>query len=722
MTPQPQPKSSIVTNLRNVHVGLREDLEVSRHVFRGEPCYIVRDPMTFASQRLPVAEYELFSAVHAGRTLGGIFDELVGRERLAPEDEERFFEFVVRLHRLGFLQLPVSDDKLLYRRYQLRERARRREKMLGFLFLRIPLWNPNSFLDRTKHVGRLIFSSWFFALWAVVVGLAGYVAFCRWNELVQPVHGVLVAHNLPLLWTTLIVLKVFHEMGHAYACKHFGGHVPEMGAYLILFTPCAYMDATAAWGFPRKRERVIVSLGGMYVESFLSAIALFVWAATESSWLNSLAYNVLFLASVVTVLFNINPLMRYDGYYILSDWLEIPNLRQRANQHVVNLLKRLFLGLPCQRVAGDSIPSRVAGCPSPRRLSIILTTFGIAATVYRIGLLIALASLLASRMFIVGAAIGGGYLAILLFSTVRRLMRYLWYAAEVQSVRARAFAVSVLVLLILPAGMVFIPVPGRVHAPGVLTTEHETVVRALASGFLDRVRVADGEDVTAGMILADLSNDESLEQIARARAGLRAAQLRRDAFAGSEPARARQHEIDAASRQAALTKALSDAAELRIPAPQSGRVINCLKDTDLGRFIPEGTPVVQLASGAWHVRVILTESQLVRAHAQVGDTAEFRAPGQAGRSFTGRIVRVAPAGSRAIEHLALTHLGGGEIAVDPTAGTAAQPYFEITLELQDSPYLRSGLTGALGLQAAAEPLAASLGRRLLRFWNRLLQG
>ena len=415
VTARKQDRRPLADTLRSVHVGLRKDLQVSRHVFRGAVSYIVRDPMTFQSQRLDLGDYELFVSVHTSSSLFEIFNSLVERGKLSKGDEERFYQFVLSLHRLGFLRLPVSDDKLLYQRYLVRQRAKRREKLMGFLFLRIPLWNPDAFLDRTIHRARPLFGTPALILWTLLMISAGYVAAVNWHELLRPDQGVLVAGNLPLLWVTLIVLKILHELGHAYACKHYGGHVPEMGAYLIMFTPCAYMDATASWGFSRKGERLIVCFGGMYVESFIAAIAVFVWAATEQSLIHSLAYNVIFLASVVTILFNINPLMRFDGYYILSDLVEIPNLRQRSTRHVLSVLKRLLLGLKAATESGG------------RRLRATLLTYGVALSMYRAALLVTIAAVLIFKLHTVGLLLGGGFLAATGIGIVRSLMKYLWH-------------------------------------------------------------------------------------------------------------------------------------------------------------------------------------------------------------------------------------------------------------------------------------------------------
>ena len=701
------PPLSLAARLRTAQVGVREDLDVSRHVFRGAPAYVVRDPVTFASHRFDPADYAILVRIQAHETLGEIFAELLAAGKTHPEEEEQFYQLVMELHRLGFLRLPLADDKLLYRRFQAKERAKRRALLGSVLFLRMPLWNPNAFLDRTMHWARPLFTRTAFALWLVLIAAAGYVLWARYADVTEPLQGLLLTQNLPLMWLTLIILKTFHEFGHAYACKHFGGHVPEMGAYLILFTPCAYVDATACWGFPRTRDRVIVCLAGMYVESIFAAIAALVWASTGPSLINSVAYNVIFLAGVVTVLFNVNPLMRYDGYYVLSDLLGIPNLRARANAFLLAVLKKVFLGLPL----GDREPGFA--------LRMTLLLFGVAAALYRVTLLFAIAAVFVSKAFLFGMVLAVGYLAKALFGTARTMMNYLWHAEETAAVRAHAVAMGVLVLVVLPAAAVFVPLPSRVYARGVVAAETETTVHTRQPGFVAGVSMEPGRAVHPGDVLADLQNDALKESVAQAQADIAAAQTRRDAFLLKEPARAGQEEHRLTAMRTTLAERMRRESELRIAAPVSGKLITGLHARQIGAYLPEGSPVALLISGSWQVKAILDADDYVRAAPRNGDHVEFRAADDAGQTLVGRVVDVAPAGFRAISLPALTQLAGGEVAVDPHTREAAQSYFEITVALDHAAELRHGVTGRLQFRAAPEPIAARITRRITRFIDKL---
>ncbi|MBN2447346.1 MAG: hypothetical protein JXO22_11495 [Phycisphaerae bacterium] len=702
---------SIADRLRSVRVGLRDDLRTTRHVFRGQPTYVVSDPLTFQSHRFEPADYEILVSIDSSRDLGQVFESLVERGQATPADEESFYQFVFSLHRMGFLSLPVSDDKLLYRRYQMRRQAKQRQRILGFLFLQIPVWNPDEFLTRTLGWGRLLFSRWFFVVWLLLITLAATAAISSWSEFWQPLNGVLAARNLPLIWLTLILLKGFHEFGHGYACKHFGGHVPEMGIYLIAGTPCAYVDASSSWGFTRRRDRVVVGLAGVYVESIIAALAVLVWAATGSSLANALAYNIVLLAGVMTVLFNANPLMRYDGYFILSDLVGIPNLRGRATQYVLNRLKRIFLGLRPRQ------PEMTIGTKAT------LLGFGVAASIYRSLVLLGIAALIATKLYLVGLMLGIFFVGSALFKMARKLVDYLWHAEETAPVRGRAVVASVLVLVGLPTGLLLLPVPHNVTAAGVVAAANETTIHADTPGFVTQVVVKTGDSVAAGQPLVHLTNDTISGSTATAETRLKTARIRRAAYLVDQPALAREEEKRIEACQAELELRTAELEALTMLAPEDGRIVHCVRDSDIGCFVEKGEAVAMLVSGEWQVRALLSDEDFASCQPAVGDTVDFCASGVTSRTLQGTITRIEPVTSDTIKLPALTHAAGGDIVVDPIRGHAQQPFTEVTITLADDAgeSLRHGMTGRVFVTGRPEPLGLRAARHLLRFVNKLIQ-
>jgi putative peptide zinc metalloprotease protein len=703
---------TLAQRLGSARVDLRPDLQVFRHLFRGEPSYVVRDPASMQSHRFGPHEYQILVRISSEKSLAEIHADLVREGVLGDDDLDDFYRFVVSLHNLAFLNLPVSDDRALYRRHVARERARRRERLLGFLSLRIPVWNPDDFLDRTVRYVSWIFSRGAFIVWGLAVLAALGFAAQNWRELVSPVHSILAVANLPVLWIALIALKAIHELGHAYACKARGGGVPEMGIMLVLLTPLAYVDATSAWGFVRRRDRLAVSLAGMYVESIIAVAALAVWATTPSASVRIVAHDVLLLASVVTIALNANPLMRFDGYYVVSDLLEIPNLRARSEKAVRSVAKKFCFGID------DPVPD------TSKRLVPFLVVFGVASVVYRVVLVVSVSLLVATKAFLLGIAFAVGYVGHQLWRAVRGLAAYLLHSSETATRRVRAVGIGAALLAGVPLVALFVPVPESVRAQGVVRREHERVVRAEQGGFLERVMATPGERIEPGTLLARLENPLLEAKVSEAEAdaevaGLRAATYRAEASARAVP----ESRIAAASR-ATLEERRRELAALEVRSDFAGTLVSAVSNTERGRFVKEGEPIATLAAGPFLLRVAMSEHEVASVGPKPGDPVRVRIAAAPWRTIEGEVVRIVPAGSRAIEHDALTQEAGGEIPVGADDRRAPTPYFELSVRLPESAgaEVRDGMRGQALFVGKSEPLATSLLRRVLRAGNRILQG
>ncbi len=485
---------NIAQRLGPVQAGLRTDLEVTRHLFRGQPQYVVRDPLTFKTHQFSPGDYQILVALNDSATLDEVFQLLVQRGTLNATQQDAFYQFVLTLHRLNYLTLPISDGKMLYERFAGRQRTALWRQLSGFLFLRMPLVNPDTFLDRTADFVRPLFTRAALTLWILLMLTGVGILLQRWDSFRDPAHSILANETLLFLWIALVVLKVVHEFGHAYACKVFGGKVPEMGAFLIAFTPCAYMDASSAWGFSRMRHRIIVSLAGMYFESIVAFLALILWCWTDDPLISSCAHHVVVLSSAVTIAFNINPLMRYDGYYILSDLTGIPNLRQRSIEQVQWVLKRCLLGIKRPQSHNS------------RGTRVFLFSYGVASATYKVTLVLAICTMIAMKFYLVGIGLAAFFLSSLLWSVVRDMLAYLWRSQETQPVRLRAIALSCVALVVVPAAVALIPVPCRVVIPGIVQTNEDRTVYAQIDGFLQPSAVAVGSTVGQGEAICSLEN------------------------------------------------------------------------------------------------------------------------------------------------------------------------------------------------------------------------
>lgn len=701
-------KASLSERLAGAHVAIRSDLQVYRHLFRGEPSYVVRDPMTMQSHRFDLGDYQILIRIHADQSLGALFEALVASEQLRAEDEEHFYRFILELHGLDFLTLPVPNDSTLYKRYVRKQSARRAQQLKGILFLKVPLFNPDGFLDRTLKWVRPLFGRPFFICWLGMLAVSLFVVAQNTRELLQPSHGILDAGNLPFMWVSLIVLKLAHEFGHAYACKLRGGEVPEMGAFMVVFTPLAYVDATSAWSFVRRRDRLIVSLAGVYVESIFAMLALLVWISSSSAVIRMMAHDVMLLATVVTLVANANPLMRFDGYYVLSDLLEVPNLRARAEQQVRSALKRWLFGIRSSAEEGG------------RGIRAFLFAFGVSAAIYRVVLVFSISLVIASKAFLLGIAIAGSYAGSQLVNAVRSVAQYLLFAEETVQHRTRAVAIGVGLLVVLPVGVLTVPVPSSVRVSGQLGREFEEVVIATQPGFIRSIDARAGDRVETGALLASLENPELRNQLAEAEAEFELARLRLRERESVDPAGAQGARHLVQAKRAEIDRRRDELGELELRSQRAGLLVSALTPSDGQRFVRQNEPVATLASGSWRVRALLRGDELAATRPEIGQPVELRSPASPGETLAGRVVRVAPAGTRTVELQSLTQAAGGDIPVDDGSLEADQPYFEVVVELAEpDSRLRHGMTSHVQLAAAAEPLGVSGLRGLTRIINRI---
>ena len=705
----PPPTDAIAPRLRPAQVGLRKDLDVHRHVFRGEVSYVIRDPLTLAVHKLSEADYQLCAALSEDRQLGDVFDGLVTAGTLEQEDEESFFQFILSLHGLGFLNLPVPNNEALYRRRQRKIRAKRAQRVMGFLFMQVPLINPDSFLDRTKHMVSWVFTKWTLMVWTLVVGSALLLLLKNWGTFFTPIGDIFTPERLLGMWLALVSLKVIHEFGHAYACKVLGGEVPEIGAYFIAGTPCAYCDCTASWGFNKRSERLIVVLAGVYVELFIAALAIFVWAMAPSASIRLIAFDIVVVAGVATVLANLNPLMRFDGYYIFSDILEIPNLRSTAQRLAVSLIKRVFVGVPMPETRFS--PAMTSG----------LIGFGVLSALYKITIVMGISTLLATKFLYLGIGLAVFYGGMEFYRVGKNVGNYLIHSEEAQMHRIRAGALATLLFAAAPAFLVFVPVPRPVMAMGTVGMECETSYYAADDGFIVTITAHAGDTLSQGELIASIKNPVLEQNVERAEYDLTRSTILAEALFADDPSSAAIHRESADAARVRVQREQARLDELSVLAEGEGVVLEVLPRSAQGKFTLAGDRIAHIGSGKWVIRGLIREASLSHTPISVGDRIAFRSASAPGQSVNARITKLEPLGSRIIRHQTLTALAGGEIPISPMTGEASEPYFELEAVVDGDADIAYGITGNILIGSYSEPIGVSLWRSGLRLLQKLEQ-
>src|SRR3954451_24124582 len=335
---------------KSLKIRLRKDLDVDSQQYEGRTFFVVKDPVGLRYYRLKDNEHFLLQFLDGKHTLEEAqkaYEREYRPERLKLEDLEGFAQQLLTAG-LAISESPKAGKQLFERRGK-RRRQEWLQTLTNILYIKIPVFDPERLLQKMLHVVGFVFSMWFFlASMILMLAAALLVAthFETFRSKLPSYHEFFSFKSVVYLWIALAVVKVIHEFGHGLSCKRFGGEVHEMGALLMCFSPALYCNVSDAWVLPNKWHRIIISAAGIYVELLIASISTFVWWYTPTQpFINNLALSLMVVCSVSTFVFNANPLMRYDGYYVLPDCLEIPNLREKANRYLQNLVLDKCLGI-----------------------------------------------------------------------------------------------------------------------------------------------------------------------------------------------------------------------------------------------------------------------------------------------------------------------------------------------------------------------------------------
>jgi len=573
----------------------------------------------------------------------------------APTQDETI-RLLGQLHSAEVLQSEVTPDVAeLLRRARKGKPSTWLQNLRSPLAVRLPLFDPDAFLERWLPWYRALFGFGGFALWCVVVGWGVAAAATHWDALTQDFSSrVLAPQNLVLMWLTFPLLKLFHEFGHACATKAWGGEVHEMGIMFLVLMPIPYVDATSATAFRQTHRRVLVGAAGMVVELFIASIALALWLEAQPGVFRAVLYNIMLIAGVSTVLFNANPLLRFDGYYILGDLLQIQNLRQRGQQYLAWLAESKLFGLKLPEFDATR---------SEKRWFVLFT---IASFIYRVFIMLAIAIFIAREYMIIGVLLAIWALGTAFVLPIAKGIGYLLFQAKLRRNRLRALAGSAAIAGVLAALLFAVPVPYWTRAQGVIWVPQDAQVRAGADGFVRRIVAAPGSIVTRGSPLVVSENPELMPRIRVLEAQLRLLEVRAQTQLLEDRTRREMtlEEIETTRRELEHTQRLY--ADLTLRSPTSGTFVLSLPAQDLAeRFLRKGQEigyVVPVETVTARVLVSQDDIDLVRSDTE---GVRVKLAGRLYETFDAELGREVPAASTRLSNLAMSSVGGGSAPIDP---------------------------------------------------------
>jgi putative peptide zinc metalloprotease protein len=698
---------------------LRTSVQAGRHHFRGQSWYVLRDPANNEHFRLNAPAYRFVSLLDGRRTVADVWRICNDQLGDSSPTQGEAIGLMGQLYSSNLIQADVPPDaEGLFRRYKTRKQREMQGYLSNLLFIRLPLFDPDRFLNAFLPMLGWIFSWAGFLVWAALVGTGLYYMVGRMGELTDKAKGILDLGNLPILYAGTILAKVFHEFGHALACKKFGrqegaGHeVHVMGVMFLVFTPLPYVDVSSSWTFRSKWRRAMVGAAGMVVELAVAAIAAVVWTHTaQGSPANAVAYNIIFIAGVSTLLFNGNPLLRYDAYYILSDLLEIPNLAQRSKDYIYYLVRKHAWGVRQARSPAQS-PGEQAW----------MLVYGIASFLYRTVICVAILLFVADKLLLLGTVLAAGAVIAWVVVPLGKFLKYLASSQELSRTRGRAVLSTLLVVAAACVAVGLVPAPDRVRIDGVVEPVEMAIVYAGEDGFA-RELLPSGADVKpdgatsatrenpeleadakpGGTVLARLENPE-LEADAKPGGTVLARLENPELEAEIRRLQAKREELEARRRLARTT----DLAAAQVVAEQMSAI-----DEGLARLRQRQALLVVRApmAGQWvapqidHLQgayvhrgdrlgtVVRTDRLLVRATADQQVAAQLIAEANVLRAevqvlgrpdpngaIEARIERIGPAGVDRLPSASLGYLAGGSIltsAEDPNGTKSVERVFEV---------------------------------------------
>jgi putative peptide zinc metalloprotease protein len=692
---------------------LRAHAQIHRQRFRGDVWYLVQDHQTGRFHRVSPAAHLVLCMMDGRRTVHDIWvrvGEQLGEDQ--PTQEE-IIRLLAQLHGADLLvgELPPNMEELS-ERAETQSRRTLLMRIRNPLAMRFPIFDPDRFLNATLPVVRPLFTVWGLIAWIVLVGIGIVVGTMNSAAIGGNLNDqLLTTQNVALLLLAYPLVKTFHELGHAYATKASGGVVHEIGVMILIFIPVPYVDASASAAFRSKWSRAVVGAAGILVETALASLAVLVWVSAEPGMVRALAFNVILIGGLSTLLFNGNPLLRFDGYYVLSDLLEIPNLGSRANKYVIYLIQRYAFGVT------DAVsPVTARGEPT------WFVLYALSAQAYRLSIMMTIALVVAGKFFFVGVALAFASVATTLVWPVVKGARFVVESPVLQRRRRRAILVCSATAATALTAVLALPLPYATMAQGVVWVGEQSTVRALSDGFVAEVPVHSGSEVGAGTTLVTGEDPTLTEATAVLEKQLDELQARLEGAMPKDIVQANILREQIRNVTGQLDVSRQHLADLKLTASKAGEFL-VMDEVDLpGRFLHKGDVVGYiLGEDDPVVRVVVPQTDVDPVRRGTVKV-EVRLADDMMKVLPASVLREVPSATAELPHLALSTLGGGQVLLDPTKPDHPKPLD--TLFLFDlkalAPIDRSRLGGRVYVRFVhpPEPVAWRVGRAIRQLFLR----
>ncbi len=698
---------------------LRSLVQTFRQHYRGRLWVVFRDPSNNQFFRVDESAYRFVAMLDGKRTVAQVWDACNQQLGDAAPTQGEAIQLLGQLYTSNLIHAELPADAAgMFDRYKKRMNRQVRGYLMNVLFARVPLFDPDRLLDRWSPLVGWIFGPVGIALWLVLVVYGLFSVADNASELYSQRNTILNPANLPLLYLSFGSLKLIHELGHGFSVKTFGkkeqvsSEVHTIGLMLMVLTPVPYVDASSAWAFRSRWRRAFVGAAGMYVELACAAIAAVVWANTgdNAPAAHAIAYNVMFIASVSTLLFNANPLIRFDGYYILSDLAELPNLYQRSKDYLHYLVKKHVYA-----VSNPKNPAHTGG-----EIAWFIS-YGLTSAAYRVFLGVTIVLFVAGQWFFIGMIMAFLAVVTFLFVPWGKWLNYLTTSPELTRTRGRAIVASLAFVLLVAVGLGAVPVPDRGRASALVEPARLERLFAGSDGFIitampsgEPLVGADDADL-AKRVAVDSDNLELRSTHRQLQGERQQLQARYRAAMNQDVALAQALRGQLRAQLDQLRRVEDQLADLQAVPTAAGTWIAFDSDRLPGRFVRRGEPLGIVASLDELVIRAAADQYLgprLEVENWVGRKVEIKNPNRPGETYRGTVTSIAESGGNELFSPALGFMAGGSMATetaDPSGTTSTEAFFEVKITPdpipQDAPPLMAGQRVQVRFTFEPSPLA-----------------
>ncbi len=734
--------SLVSSSARKMTIRKRPDLSAKKQHYLGQSYWVVKEPVGLNYYRFQEEEYAILQKLDGTISLDELKDWFEAEFPPQKITLEELQQFIGMLHRSGLVIASVPGQGTQLRK---RRDERRRKEIMGaasnILCIRFKGIDPERILNWLYPKVRLLFSMPVLVL-SMAFGLSALllvtVNFDTFYAKLPSFYQFFNPYNALWLAVVLGLTKVVHEFGHGLMCKHYGGECHEMGVMILVLTPCLYCNVSDSWMLPNKWHRAAIGAAGMYLEVIIAAAATYIWWFTHTGTLNMLCLNIIFVSSVSTIMFNANPLLRYDGYYILADIVEIPNLRQKASSILNRKMALWFLGIEPPE---DPF--------LPQRNQIFFAIYSVASVLYRWFVVISILWFMSKVFEPYGlAVIGYGIIAMSLFGMVGmplvKLYKYFAMPGRMQKVKKPRMYATLAVVVLIVLAVVYIPLPHNVMSTLEIRARDADRVYVDVPGELEEILVKPGQRVELGQTLARLQSIDVAMEIVRLEGErnqykVQLKNLRRGRLQNTgEGLEISQIEESLQAVEDQLQQKKLDQERLNLHAPIAGTVLpppwrekkpgpegqlpswsgTPLQERNLGAPLDEGA-VFCLIGNPNKMEAILYIDQGDIDFVKKGQDVEIKLDELPFDVYEGTIAEIAPSESKFLPKQ-ITTKSGGELATTTDESGVEKPMstsYQARVLIDDpDDLMRLGLRGRAKIHTARQ----TLGQRIWRGLNQLL--